>query len=150
VKLFQRYYRILKNWSAYTLTDLPKISQEIVSISPEIPSIWLFRGQMGAGKTTLIKEICKALGVEHSVQSPTFSLVNEYQSKNAGRIFHFDLYRLKNYQEALAIGIEDYLDSGNICLIEWPEQAEELWDLPHTTFRLRLNEDQTRNLEMNW
>lgn len=150
MKLFQRNFRILKNWSAYTLTDLPKIAQEIVSNSKEIPSIWLFRGQMGAGKTTLIKEICKQLGVEHHVQSPTFSLVNEYQTKNAERIFHFDLYRLKNTQEALAIGIEDYLDSGNICLIEWPEQAEELWDLPHTTFRLSLNNEQTRNLEMNW
>jgi tRNA threonylcarbamoyladenosine biosynthesis protein TsaE len=140
----------LKNWSAYTLTDLPQIAKEIVKISSQIPSIWLFRGQMGTGKTTLIKEICKQMGVEHSVQSPTFSLVNEYQTKNATRIFHFDLYRLKNTQEALAIGIEDYLDSGNICLIEWPEQAEELWDIPHTTFSLSLNNEYTRNLEMNW
>jgi tRNA threonylcarbamoyladenosine biosynthesis protein TsaE len=140
----------LKNWSAYTLTDLPQIAKEIVKISSQIPRIWLFRGQMGTGKTTLIKEICKQMGVEHSVQSPTFSLVNEYQTKNATRIFHFDLYRLKNTQEALAIGIEDYLDSGNICLIEWPEQAEELWDIPHTTFSLSLNNEYTRNLEMNW
>jgi len=140
----------LKNWSAYTLTDLPQIAKEIVKISSQIPSIWLFRGQMGTGKTTLIKEICKQMGVEHSVQSPTFSLVNEYQTKNATRIFHFDFYRLKNTQEALAIGIEDYLDSGNICLIEWPEQAEELWDIPHTTFSLSLNNEYTRNLEMNW
>ena len=140
----------MKNWSAYTLTDLPQIAKEIVKISSQIPSIWLFRGQMGTGKTTLIKEICKQMGVEHSVQSPTFSLVNEYQTKNATRIFHFDLYRLKNTQEALAIGIEDYLDSGNICLIEWPEQAEELWDIPHTTFSLSLNNEYTRNLEMNW
>jgi tRNA threonylcarbamoyladenosine biosynthesis protein TsaE len=140
----------LKNWSAYTLTDLPQIALEIVEISAHIPNIWLFRGQMGAGKTTLIKEICKQFGVEHSVQSPTFSLVNEYQTKNAESIFHFDLYRLKNTQEALSIGIEDYLDSGNICLIEWPEQAEELWDLPHTTFTLRLNNEKSRNLNMNW
>ena len=140
----------MKNWSAYTLTDLPQIAKEIVKISSQIPSIWLFRGQMGTGKTTLIKEICKKMGVEHSVQSPTFSLVNEYQTKNATRIFHFDLYRLKNTQEALAIGIEDYLDSGNICVIEWPEQAEELWDIPHTTFSLSLNNEYTRNLEMNW
>lgn len=140
----------MKNWSAYTLTDLPKLAKEIVAFSEKIPTIWLFRGQMGAGKTTLIKAICKELGVAHSVQSPTFSLVNEYQSKDGKKIYHFDLYRLKNVQEALAIGIEDYLDSGEICLIEWPEQAEELWEIPHTTFLLTLDDAQTRTLEMIW
>ena len=140
----------MKNWSAYTLTDLPKIAQEIKELSSKIPSIWLFRGQMGAGKTTLIKEICKELGVKHTVQSPTFSLVNEYHTENDQIIYHFDLYRLKNVQEALSIGIEDYLDSGNICLVEWPEQAEELWDLPHTTFQISLNDSQTRTLQLNW
>ena len=140
----------MKNWSAYTLTDLPKIAHEIKELSLKIPSIWLFRGQMGAGKTTLIKEICKELGVKHTVQSPTFSLVNEYHTENDQIIYHFDLYRLKNVQEALSIGIEDYLDSGNICLVEWPEQAEELWDIPHTTFQISLNDSQTRTLQLNW
>lgn len=140
----------MKNWSAYTLTDLPKIAQEIVELSSKIPPIWLFRGQMGAGKTTLIKEICKQMGVKHTVQSPTFSLVNEYETIDQKIIYHFDLYRLKNVQEALSIGIEDYLDSGNICLIEWPEQAEELWDIPHSTFQIQLKDSNTRTLEISW
>lgn len=140
---------ILKNWSAYTLTDLPAIAKEIVDLSPKLPTIWLFRGQMGAGKTTLIKEICKEFKVKETVQSPTFSLVNEYSTENGQSIYHFDLYRLKNVQEALAIGIEDYLDSGNICLIEWPEQAEELWEGEFATFQLNLGENETRNMKLN-
>jgi len=114
------------------------------------PRVWLFRGQMGAGKTTLSKELIKQLGVVESVQSPTFSLVNEYQSVEGQCIYHFDLYRLKNVQEALAIGIEEYLDSGNYCIIEWPEQAEDLWDFPHVNFHLEALNEQERTLTLTW
>ena len=78
---------------------------------------------MGSGKTTLIKAICQQLGIEEIVSSPTYSIVNVYQSTLFGEVYHFDLFRLKNEHEAEEIGIADYLDSGNICIIEWPEIA---------------------------
>jgi tRNA threonylcarbamoyladenosine biosynthesis protein TsaE len=116
----------------------------------EAPRVWLFRGQMGAGKTTLSKELLKQLGIDQNVQSPTFSLVNEYQTNAGETVYHFDLYRLKNIQEALAIGIEEYLDSGHICLIEWPEQAEELWDFPHVNVEIEAINETQRKLTLSW
>lgn len=87
--------------------------------------IFIFEGDMGAGKTTFIKAITKALGVTEVVSSPTFSIVNEYDA--AGQtIYHFDFYRIKNLQEAYDIGYEEYFYSGNLCLIEWPEKVQEL------------------------
>ena len=88
--------------------------------------IWSFEGEMGAGKTTLIKAICNTLGVIDEVSSPTFSLVNEYKTKDGKTIYHFDFYRIKNIEEVYDIGYEDYFFSGNICLIEWPEKIKEL------------------------
>jgi tRNA threonylcarbamoyladenosine biosynthesis protein TsaE len=105
---------------------------------------------MGAGKTTLSKELLKQLGIDQNVQSPTFSLVNEYQTNSGETVYHFDLYRLKNIQEALAIGIEEYLDSGNYCLIEWPEQAEELWDFPHVNVEIEAINEVQRKLTLSW
>ena len=81
-----------------------------------------FFGEMGAGKTTLIQELCRQLGVVQDVTSPTFALVNEYFSSREGTIFHFDFYRLDEAEEALDIGFEDYLASGYICFMEWPEK----------------------------
>ncbi|WP_395767143.1 tRNA (adenosine(37)-N6)-threonylcarbamoyltransferase complex ATPase subunit type 1 TsaE [Aquirufa sp.] len=140
----------MRTWESYTLTDLPNVASEVILALQDAPQVWLFRGQMGAGKTTLTKEIVKQLGVDESVQSPTFSLVNEYLNKKGQRIYHFDLYRLKNVQEALAIGIEEYLDSGNYCIIEWPEQAEALWDFPHVNFQLEAINENERNLTLIW
>lgn len=140
----------MRTWEAYSLADLPSLALEVLQELQDAPHVWLFRGQMGAGKTTLSKELIKQLGVAASVQSPTFSLVNEYQSKDGQSIYHFDLYRLKNVQEALAIGIEEYLDSGNYCIIEWPEQAEDLWDFPHVNFQLQALNEQERTLTLSW
>jgi tRNA threonylcarbamoyladenosine biosynthesis protein TsaE len=139
----------MKTWEAYSLRDLPFIAQEIIQIASAHSPIWLFRGQMGAGKTTLIKEITRQLGVTGHVQSPTFALVNEYEKQNGDVIFHFDLYRLKNAQEAVDIGIADYMDSGNICLIEWPEQAEELWHIPHIEFDITTVDEHRRSLTLH-
>jgi tRNA threonylcarbamoyladenosine biosynthesis protein TsaE len=83
-------------------------------------------GQMGAGKTTIIKSICKYLGVDADVSSPTFSLVNEYQALDGKLIFHFDFYRIRSIEEVYDIGYEDYFYSGNLCIIEWPEMIQEL------------------------
>jgi tRNA threonylcarbamoyladenosine biosynthesis protein TsaE len=85
--------------------------------------IFMLEGQMGSGKTTLIKSLCRSLGSNDGLGSPTFSIVNEY-SYSGGKIFHFDLYRLKKIEELLDIGFEDYIYSGNYCFIEWPELAE--------------------------
>jgi tRNA threonylcarbamoyladenosine biosynthesis protein TsaE len=87
--------------------------------------IFLFYGDMGAGKTTLIKSLCERLGVQEPATSPTFSIVNEYKAKD-GMIYHFDFYRLKNQTEALDLGYEEYFYSGNYCFIEWPEKIDDL------------------------
>ena len=87
--------------------------------------IFLFYGDMGAGKTTFIKSLCEQLGVNETVTSPTFSIVNEYQSKGI-KIYHFDFYRLKNQNEALDMGYEEHFYSGNYCFIEWPEKISDL------------------------
>lgn len=99
-------------------------------------NVWLFYGEMGAGKTTLIKTICGALGVHASMTSPTFSIINEYKD-DAGRVFyHFDFYRLKNEEEAYDIGVEEYLDSGNLCFVEWPERIPSI--LPQARFEIHI------------
>ncbi|MDU0809582.1 tRNA (adenosine(37)-N6)-threonylcarbamoyltransferase complex ATPase subunit type 1 TsaE [Aquirufa regiilacus] len=139
----------MRTWESYTLADLPVVAKEMIESLQGAPRVWLFRGQMGAGKTTLSKELLLQLGVGQNVQSPTFSLVNEYQTKTGEIIYHFDLYRLKNIQEALAIGIEEYLDSGNYCLIEWPEQAEELWDFPHVNVEIEAINEVQRKLTLS-
>jgi tRNA threonylcarbamoyladenosine biosynthesis protein TsaE len=137
-------------WDNYSISELPEIASSLIREAKDYPNVWLFRGEMGAGKTTLIKEICHQLGVAQSVQSPTFSLVNEYVDGKGKPIYHFDLYRLKNAQEAFDIGLEEYLDSGNLCLIEWPEQAEEFWTFEHVELNVAHIDDTHRKLEVVW
>lgn len=102
-----------------TLDDLPEAAGLLLEAASEEPII-LFEGPMGAGKTTLIKEFCRQMGVQENVSSPTFALVNEYEAENRKLIYHFDFYRISDEREALNIGALEYFDSGNICLIEWP------------------------------
>lgn len=109
----------------YQLANIPAISAQIIDLAKDY-KIWTFDGEMGAGKTTLIKSICKNLGVIDEVSSPTFSLVNEYKTTNGNSIFHFDFYRIKSVNEAYDMGIEEYFESGNICLIEWPNMIDEI------------------------
>ncbi|MES2629416.1 MAG: tRNA (adenosine(37)-N6)-threonylcarbamoyltransferase complex ATPase subunit type 1 TsaE [Bacteroidota bacterium] len=108
-------------FSVSALEELPELARQLV---PEIRKhrIVLFNAVMGTGKTTLIAELCRQLGCTTEASSPTYSLVNEYESAD-GIVCHFDLYRLKSMEEAMDIGFEDYLDSGNICLVEWPDVA---------------------------
>jgi len=116
---------MIKKWEATALTELKTIAESIItSISPQKKIA--FYGEMGAGKTTLIKEICLFLGVMENTSSPTFAIVNEYNASN--KIYHFDLYRIKSIEELLAIGIEEYLDSENYIFVEWPELLEPLMD----------------------
>ena len=99
-------------------------------------TIWLFFGEMGSGKTTLIKVIGKVKGVTEAMSSPTFSLVNEYETGNGGKIYHFDLYRLKNEMEAFDIGVEEYFDTHELCLVEWPEKLGRLTPEQHLKIRI--------------
>jgi len=107
----------------YSLNDLAQAADIILKHLGSSKLVLIF-GEMGTGKTTLVKALCKELGVTETVSSPTFSIVNEYvSSTNPHLIYHFDLYRLNNQEEALEIGLSDYLDSPNLCVVEWPERA---------------------------
>lgn len=110
--------------------------------------VFAFYGSMGAGKTTFIKAVCKQLGVSDAVTSPTFAIVNEYAS-GMGPVYHFDFYRIKNLAEVMDIGFEDYVYSGNLCLMEWPELIEEL--LPENTIKVNISvaEDGVRTVTMD-
>ncbi len=119
---------------------------EIIKIC-EPHRVFAFDGKMGAGKTTFIKQLCKELGTDDVVNSPTFALVNVYDiTGDVPQVYHFDCYRLKDIREAMDFGAEDYLYSGNYCFIEWPEMIEAL--LPEDTVWIRIceNEDGTRVL----
>lgn len=107
-----------------SLSDLPAIAQQLLNFAGTT-RVFLFNGDMGAGKTTFIKAICTALGVTDQATSPTFSIVNEYVAGDK-KVYHFDFYRLKNQTEALDMGCEEYFYSGNYCFIEWPSQIPDL------------------------
>ena len=103
-----------------------------------------FYGHMGAGKTTFIRSVCETLGVQEPVTSPTFAIVNEYAAKDGLKIFHFDFYRLRRIGEAYDIGFEDYLYSGHLCLIEWPELIEELLPEDTVVVHITIGDDGSR------
>lgn len=112
---------------SFEITEKPQLEEVAKSLLKEIKhKVVLLDGLMGAGKTTLVKYLCEALGVKDEVTSPTFSLVNEYISPEGGLIYHFDLYRIEQEEEALDFGLEEYLYSGNYCFIEWPEKIRNL------------------------
>jgi tRNA threonylcarbamoyladenosine biosynthesis protein TsaE len=117
--------------------DAPEIARVILQGYPEA-RLLAFHGDLGAGKTTLIKAMGQELGVADAMSSPTFALVNEYRSGAGDPVYHFDLYRLKDAAELDAIGFSEYVDSGNYCFIEWPQLAEEL--LPPGTLHVTLEE----------
>lgn len=127
--------------------ELEQLSQRILSFAGN-ERIFMFYGNMGAGKTTLINSICANLGTLDKTSSPTFSIVNEY-SLAEGSIFHFDFYRLKNQTEALDFGYEDYFYSGNYCFIEWPEKIPDLWPDSFVEVKIEVLDNERRIIELD-
>ena len=130
----------------YTLLEVDQIAREIIELISG--KVVLFYGQMGVGKTTLIKEICKSLHTQDIISSPTFSLVNEYRTQNDEPIYHFDFYRIESEEEALDIGVEDYFYSGDWCLIEWPNNIENLLPLDAVEIHLSHADDGKRSIQL--
>ncbi len=125
--------------------DLPRAAKVFLEHLGDARII-AFYGAMGAGKTTFITAVCEALGVKDVVNSPTFTIVNEYRDRNGEPVYHFDFYRITRLNEALDIGLYEYFDSGALCLVEWPEMIEEL--LPEETLKVQIlvEDAQTRTL----
>jgi len=120
------------------LTKLDKIAKSIKDQAGK-NKIWLFEGELGVGKTTLIKSICKSFGVIDTVNSPSFSIINVYLDRLNHTFYHFDFYRVKDREEAIDLGCEEYFFSGDFCFIEWPSIVEDL--LPPGVLRIRLERD---------
>ncbi|MFZ4671417.1 MAG: tRNA (adenosine(37)-N6)-threonylcarbamoyltransferase complex ATPase subunit type 1 TsaE [Flavobacterium sp.] len=130
----------------YSIDEIQEVAKKIIAENPN--KIVLLHGDMGVGKTTLIKALSKELGVKDATSSPTFSLVNEYQTVKNQYVYHFDVYRLKNETEALDMGIDDYLYSGNWCFIEWAEKIPNLIPDVHSIINLSQTADGKRHLRM--
>ncbi|MDI1315848.1 tRNA (adenosine(37)-N6)-threonylcarbamoyltransferase complex ATPase subunit type 1 TsaE [Flavobacterium sp.] len=130
----------------FSLEEIKQVAKKIILEKPH--KVILFHGNMGVGKTTLIKALAKELGVNDATSSPTFSIVNEYQANDKLLVYHFDMYRLKSEIEALDMGIEDYLYSGNWCFIEWAEKIPNLIPDDFTTINLFQTADGKRSLKM--
>ncbi len=120
-----------------SLSDIGEAARQFIAAADGRTTI-AFYGKMGAGKTTFIKAVCEALGVNDVITSPTFAIINEYSSASRGSIFHFDCYRLKRLEEFLDIGGEEYLYSGSLCFIEWPEIIEPV--LPADALKITIEE----------
>jgi tRNA threonylcarbamoyladenosine biosynthesis protein TsaE len=126
------------------INDLSKITTALNTLIADGYKIFLLRGDLGAGKTTLTQQLCTQLGITEPVSSPTFSLVNEYASPGYGPVYHMDLYRLEKSNDLVQIGLEEYLESGNICLIEWPDIARDQFTMKHVSIDIRVTPEHTR------
>ncbi|KJF44006.1 tRNA (adenosine(37)-N6)-threonylcarbamoyltransferase complex ATPase subunit type 1 TsaE [Draconibacterium sediminis] len=123
--------------------DLEIAAKELITAFSD-DRVFAFYGKMGAGKTTFIQSVCRALGSDDNVTSPTFALINEYNTADFDSIFHFDFYRIKDIEEAYDLGYEDYIYSGSYCLIEWPEMIEPLLPEKMVEVKIEVQDDNTR------
>ena len=138
---------IALTYNCVTLVDLPMVAAALLKAESH-NKVWLFVGDMGAGKTTLIKEICKQIGVKDAMSSPTFSIINEYETATGQKVFHFDFYRIKKEDEAMDIGAEDYFYSGNYCFVEWPERVPNLIPDHYAVIKIEAVDSETRTISM--
>lgn len=129
----------------FTIKELPEAAKEFIE-SMNDDRIFLFDGDMGAGKTTFIAEVCRQLGADDDFGSPTFSLVNEYEDAKGNPIYHFDLYRIESPREVLDMGAEEYFNSGNLCLVEWPDRLGHLEPEDSRLITITVNPDDSRSL----
>jgi len=120
---------------SFKLNEIPAVAKTFLAGAPNY-KVLAFYGEMGVGKTTFIHALCEAMGVTDTVTSPTFSIINEYNTSSGEIVYHMDLYRLKTNEEAINAGVEDCLYSGNICLVEWPENAPGIF--PDDTLHIKL------------
>jgi tRNA threonylcarbamoyladenosine biosynthesis protein TsaE len=127
--------------------ELPQVAQKFLTAFGK-QKVILFYGEMGVGKTTLIKQLCKQLGVEEATTSPTFSIVNEYLANTGKSIYHFDFYRIEEEAEVFDLGYEDYFYSDNYCFIEWPEKIPNLLPENTVTLKIELGENNERLIEV--
>lgn len=133
----------------YTLDQLPEVAKELLENFGD-HRVWAFDAPMGAGKTTLIDEICKLLRIQEVTSSPTFAIVNEYHTADDSVIYHIDCYRLDDLAGAYRIGLEEYIDSGEYCFIEWPEVVTPLLDEEALTLHIEIiNDGQARRLTID-
>jgi len=128
--------------------ELDQAAEEIINFA-EGRKIWLFYGDMGSGKTTLIKAISKVFGVEDMVQSPTFSIVNEYRNLDDDIYYHFDFYRIKNETEALDVGVDEYFYSGKLCFVEWPQKISNLIPEQYLSINIDVQSETSRVINLN-
>lgn len=126
--------------------ELDNVADALLAEFPD-DRVFCFYGEMGAGKTTFIKRICRKLGATDTTSSPTFAIVNEYLTDAGESIYHFDFYRIEKLIDAYEIGVEDYLYSGNYCFLEWPENVEPLIQPDFVKIRISVAADQTRTFE---
>ena len=136
----------MKSIERDSLSELKNVAQEVIE-SLEGRTVVLLRGEMGAGKTTLISRIAAYLGAEDTVTSPTFALVNQYEGSEC-RIYHFDFYRIEEIEEVFDLGYEEYFYSGDLCFVEWPEKIEPLLPDDAMTVRITVGEDEHRIFEI--
>jgi tRNA threonylcarbamoyladenosine biosynthesis protein TsaE len=131
-----------------TEDELQSVATEIIG-NLETVKVWLFHGDLGSGKTTLIKVICEQLGVKDAMSSPSFSIVNEYHAERRERIYHFDFYRIKTEVEAFDIGVEEYFYSGYPCFIEWPEKVPSLVPATYGEVTITIENEKQRTIAIS-
>lgn len=130
-----------------SLLQIDEVAKEVINYC-EGEHIWVFKGEMGAGKTTLIKAISRCLGIEETVSSPTFSIVNEYRNSKNEIFYHFDFYRVEDSKDVLEIGIDEYLYSGNLCWLEWAEKIAEYLPLDFALISIKVDENGSRTINL--
>ena len=135
-----------KKFTGITTDTLQQLAKEFMATYSE--KVWLLQGQMGAGKTTLAKALCKALLVNDTMSSPTFSIVNEYKTSANESIYHFDFYRIKSQQEAFDIGVEEYFYSGSYSFVEWGEKIPDLLPDRYVTVAIQIESETQRTISI--